>query len=662
MSNHDSYSDSLVEPLPRYAGALPQSTTAGKPQGDHQALLETWRPGARRRYCHAATPEPWRRPTHRFRGRSRLVQLALEPRHVGRRVALACWGLAALVAVSWLGAVRLEIALRLWIEATAARRGLTARMDAVHIRPWRPLAISGLRLDKPGVGTLSLERVVAAPRFAGARQLGLRLMLGRATFTGPAGVTVEMAPTQWDVAVAGSIHAELRAPVSGLEVAWTRVGHGDRFEGRARELPAAAVVTIRRAGLPLIDPGLVTGAGGVGTGEGTTRFEVNVRGAGARVAALANGDGAASGRMPGFGEPEDVTVGLEGLWRAEDGSLDLHRWRLASDAATLSGKLQLDGLRRDPAVSLSLQVERVDFARLFRASGLEQPLGVARPGGGEPTFGAMGSVALQASACGRLADASSFSVSQHLEFTPPRLPLPALERLRGDFVHVGRLRNGGTSEIHVSPRSADFVALGDVPPLFVRTLLLGEDAAFFGHRGLDLQALPEAVLTNWTRGGVVRGASTITQQLAKNLFLSNDRHLGRKMQELCLALLLEATLDKARILEIYLNVIEWGPDLFGLRPAARRYFGHEPRELTPKQMAFLVALVPGPVRYQRSFADGTPSPAFQRLVDRLLAKLRSVDALSEAAYSAALAESLVVAPAAVALEDGPRSMPVVQGP
>ena len=75
-------------------------------------------------------------------------------------------------------------------------------------------------------------------------------------------------------------------------------------------------------------------------------------------------------------------------------------------------------------------------------------------------------------------------------------------------------------------------------------------------------------------------------------------------------------------MEIYLNVIEWGPDLFGLRPAARGYFDREPKELTPAQVAFLVSLIPGPVKYQSSFAHGTPGPGLRQLVDALLAKLR----------------------------------------
>jgi membrane peptidoglycan carboxypeptidase len=152
-----------------------------------------------------------------------------------------------------------------------------------------------------------------------------------------------------------------------------------------------------------------------------------------------------------------------------------------------------------------------------------------------------------------------------------------------------------------------------------------------------------ALLTNWSRGGAARGASTITQQLAKNLFLSRDKQLGRKLQELAITFLLESALGKDRILEIYLNIIEWGPDLRGLRPAARRYFGREPQALTPAEMAFLVEIIPGPIKYQSSFAHGTPGPGLRSLIDELLAKLKSVDAISEEEYRRALGESIVVA-------------------
>jgi monofunctional biosynthetic peptidoglycan transglycosylase len=146
---------------------------------------------------------------------------------------------------------------------------------------------------------------------------------------------------------------------------------------------------------------------------------------------------------------------------------------------------------------------------------------------------------------------------------------PAISRLRGDFVFHSDDGPGRHRPINVSLSSADFIALQDVPPLFVRTLLLAEDAGFYGHRGIDLRELPSALVTNWSRGDAARGASTITQQLAKNLFLSRDKEVGRKLQELAITFLLESALGKDRILEIYLNIIEWGPTCVdcGPRPA-----------------------------------------------------------------------------------------------
>ena len=169
-----------------------------------------------------------------------------------------------------------------------------------------------------------------------------------------------------------------------------------------------------------------------------------------------------------------------------------------------------------------------------------------------------------------------------------------------------------------------------------------------------LSGEPVAFATNLARGTSARGASTIPQQLAKNLFLSRRKTLSRKLEEASLALLLDASLGKSRELEIYLNVIEWGPGVYGLRPAARHYFAREPMQLTPKQMAFLVSLVPGPIKYQRSFEGGVMTPFFEGLVATLLAKLRSVEALTEEEYDAALAAPLELraAPAAGSEQEG----------
>ena len=234
-------------------------------------------------------------------------------------------------------------------------------------------------------------------------------------------------------------------------------------------------------------------------------------------------------------------------------------------------------------------------------------------------------------------DPKSFVVEQRLDFQPPARPLPELEKLRVPFRRVMTGHDGRETVVEVDPANPDFVPLDDVLPLFVRGLLTSEDANFWGHPGLDLREVPVAMSINWVRGERSRGASTITQQLAKNLFLTRERSYRRKLQEAALALLLEPALGKRRILEIYLNVIEWGPGIHGLGPAARHYFGKNPSELTPRESAFLVALIPGPVKYQASFASGVLSRGFSRLVNGVLYRLRSVDMLTDEQLEAELA-------------------------
>src|SRR5204862_891008 len=129
-------------------------------------------------------------------------------------------------------------------------------------------------------------------------------------------------------------------------------------------------------------------------------------------------------------------------------------------------------------------VERVEFARLMRTSGLEAPWmrGAAAAGGDGDD---LGSASLAARARGRISDPASFVVTQRLDFTPPRRLPSAIERLRGRFVHEVSPASGAGRSIDVSPASPDFIPLAEVPPLFLHALLLGEDAGFYGHPGID---------------------------------------------------------------------------------------------------------------------------------------------------------------------------------
>ena len=132
-----------------------------------------------------------------------------------------------------------------------------------------------------------------------------------------------------------------------------------------------------------------------------------------------------------------------------------------------------------------------------------------------------------------------------------------------------------------------------------RALIASEDAKFVDHEGFDWEGIQKAYEKNLKKGKIVAGGSTISQQLAKNLFLSTKRTPWRKGEEIIITLMLEAVMDKRRIFEIYLNVIEWGNGVFGAEAAARHYFGVSASKLTVEQAARLAAMVPNPRYYDR---------------------------------------------------------------
>jgi monofunctional biosynthetic peptidoglycan transglycosylase len=133
-----------------------------------------------------------------------------------------------------------------------------------------------------------------------------------------------------------------------------------------------------------------------------------------------------------------------------------------------------------------------------------------------------------------------------------------------------------------------------------RALIVSEDAKFVDHEGFDWEGIQKAYEKNMKKGKIVAGGSTISQQLAKNLFLSTKRTPWRKGEEVIITLMLEAVMDKQRIFEIYLNVIEWGNGVFGAEAAARHYFGVSAAQLSPEQAARLAAMVPNPRFYDRN--------------------------------------------------------------
>lgn len=143
-----------------------------------------------------------------------------------------------------------------------------------------------------------------------------------------------------------------------------------------------------------------------------------------------------------------------------------------------------------------------------------------------------------------------------------------------------------------------WVPLHRIPRHVINAVVVAEDGTFWEHGGFDWYEFQQSLKKNWERKRLVRGASTITQQLAKNLYLSTSRDPIRKIKEWIITWLLEAYLDKERILELYLNVIEWGGGIFGIEAAAQAYFHRSAATLTPEQAMRLAAVIPSPLRHK----------------------------------------------------------------
>ena len=153
-----------------------------------------------------------------------------------------------------------------------------------------------------------------------------------------------------------------------------------------------------------------------------------------------------------------------------------------------------------------------------------------------------------------------------------------------------------------------------------RAIIAAEDSKFLDHEGFDIEGIQTAVEKNLKKGRLVAGGSTISQQLAKNLFLSSERSFLRKGQEAVITLMIETTWSKRRILEVYLNIIEWGDGIYGAEAASRRYYRKSAASLTSGQAAALAAMVPNP----RWFEDNRASGKYVRRVATISKRMYQV--------------------------------------
>lgn len=170
---------------------------------------------------------------------------------------------------------------------------------------------------------------------------------------------------------------------------------------------------------------------------------------------------------------------------------------------------------------------------------------------------------------------------------------------------------------HPVPRQWTWVPLSRISRHLQHAVVAAEDASFFIHEGFDWEGIKDAAIHNLEAGELKRGGSTITQQLAKNLYLSTERSLVRKAREALITRSLEHHLTKERILELYLNVAEWGNGVYGAEAAARHHFGKSALDLTAEESAWLAAILPSPRRYDPLRKTAALSHRYERILHRM---------------------------------------------
>jgi len=217
-----------------------------------------------------------------------------------------------------------------------------------------------------------------------------------------------------------------------------------------------------------------------------------------------------------------------------------------------------------------------------------------------------------------------------------------LEYLLRPFVYYPLTKEGRSTEGRpTGPGTAGWIPYAQLPYVQRRAIQVSEDANFFVHNGVDIEEIQAAIVQSFESGERSRGGSTLTQQLVKNLFLSRDRTAMRKVQELFLTLLVESSLTKEQIFEVYANIIEWGPELYGLNDAARYYFSKEPRRLSYREMVYLASVIPGPLLFHKYYEDGAVPAKHAGKVDFMLKRLRKLDTIkTDGELDQALAEKI----------------------
>jgi hypothetical protein len=220
-------------------------------------------------------------------------------------------------------------------------------------------------------------------------------------------------------------------------------------------------------------------------------------------------------------------------------------------------------------------------------------------------------------------------------------PEDSVEDFLEPFEHFVEVEKDQWISFDVGPENPDYVPLVDVSPNLVKSLMTTEDGGFYKHKGFIVGEFQSALIKNLEAGDFKWGASSITMQLIKNIALYRKKTLSRKFQELFLTWDIENVLEKDRIMELYVNVIEFGPGLYGIGPASREYFNKHPRDLNLVEAAFFSSILPSPKDRYMQLCDGTLTKWTSGKIERILDKMRERDRVTEEEYQKALATPLL---------------------
>jgi hypothetical protein len=215
-----------------------------------------------------------------------------------------------------------------------------------------------------------------------------------------------------------------------------------------------------------------------------------------------------------------------------------------------------------------------------------------------------------------------------------------IDQFRRPFHHAVVGPDGQSVDLVLGPQTPGWVPYSGISKFMEVALLTTEDGGFYRHHGFDEEAIRNSIRDNLKKGRFVRGASTLSMQLAKNLYLGRKKTLSRKLQEAVLTMYLEQELTKEQILELYLNVVEFGPMVYGIGPAARHYFSTSPATLSLGQALYISSILPNP-KVQHFVAGGAVSPGYTNYLRKLMQLAHKRRRITDAELEDGLAETVL---------------------